>query len=394
MSDCRCRSVWAVLSLCCLLAVGCSRTEDVAAPTEVADVGRSPQKIQPKPEASPDDPADAVRRLIASLAAGRSDAVVESIPESYRKDLDDFLSEHAGAIQPSLRRDFADAIAQFAHAVGQKQEFVLGSNRIGFEGYAAEWIRTHLSEVSQFVATLAGWSGWSDDRTLNARSLIEAAVNAIASNPEIVRHLSQVEVSTHSRTGEQAVVRLESSAGGEGYELEVVKVECCWVPAAVAANRNRIANPDESPPQSAATDSASLKGVSDRLNDIADVLAAVSTQAEFDAAADRATTLLLATAAQADTEPRKLDPTEFITIVVEGELTERQKDELLWELAQATDAPTSALADATDRANGPGMIATVGPVGDMRAFAERSKTLVIEHVNQETRTITARLKTP
>jgi hypothetical protein len=120
----------------------------------------------------------------------------------------------------------------------------------------------------------------------------------------------------------------------------------------------------------------------------------VTTQAEFDALADRTATLLLATAAQAQAGPRAVAPDEFVTVIVLGRLTEEEKDRLTWELAARSDEPVSGLADTVDRAEGDGVVIHVGPVADLRAFSARLTGLRVENIDIETKTITARAPEP
>lgn len=380
------------MSLGLLFALGCSRRASEPETSESKSVETDLPDELSKPTLGTDDPAAALELLIRNVAAGDSESVIDAVPAAYLNDLESFIASRVKTVEPSMRRDLADSVVRFAAIVREKQGYVVNSDRVAFEGIAGDWIRAHLAEVSKFVGALASWPGWDNDQTLNARTLLAAAVTALTSEEGVANELRDLEVIEHSRSTDSALIAIRDARGGSQYEVELDKVGERWVPATLAMLWKQFFRSEAKP--GVATSDATLRDLSQQLDNVTRTLESVSSQAEFDAAADRASTLLLATLAQSDPPPRKVSPEEFVTVEVQGELTEQQKDEVLWSLAMATDSPPSAQAYSSDRLQGPGMVANVGPIADLAEFARRFKGLSIEKIDPEKRTITARLKTP
>lgn len=381
-------------------AIGCQPSEPSSL-TEKADAppkqrpksGEEAVSATPREPAAKSDPADALNRFLADLAAGRGDAVYAALPNRYRQDLDRFLGETVSPIKADDRRRAAEAVARFADAIREKKELVLASERFEIAGPAARFVRDRFDSVCRIVAATARWPGWTAPEAGDSKSLIAAAVSAVASDPDLAAELNHLRFETVSHTDDQATVRGQLKGEARDHALPVVRIDGAWVPAAFAARWDALSTPP-APDTRQGDRAASLTRFAERLDEVTAALTAVSTQAEFDALAEQAATVLLAAAAQADTEPRPVRPEEFVTVEILGRLTDEQKDRTVWELTTRTDAPASGLADAVDLVGREGIAVTVGPVADVEAFARRLTDLKVERVDRDKKTVTARLVGP
>lgn len=376
-------------------AIGCRRSEPshpVGTTVAPAGQGGDAAATARSGQAVGDDPADALGRLVADLAAGRADPVYAAVPDRYRQDLDRFLAESVKPTEPETRRRVAEAVTRFADALREKETFVLGSDRFEIAGPAAEVVRSRFGPVCRLVAATARWPGWSEPEAGNAKSLIAAVVSAVAADGDLAADLRSLRFETVSTSGDRAAVRVRRQGEAEGHELATVRVDGVWVPATVAERWQAMFPAAGSAEETGRA--PDLAAFAEQLDSVTAALAEVSTQAGFDALAGQAATLLLATAAEAGQAPRAVRPEEFVTVEILGRLTDEQKDRIVWELASRTDAPPSGLADAVDLADGGGVAVTVGPVSDVAAFAKRLTGLKVERVDADKKTVTARYTGP
>jgi len=389
------RQLWFLVALAAgACAAGCGGTDSgqSAETAETATPKAATGKTAPSSPAhvSAADPADSLNALVADLAAGRGDTVFAKLPERYRKDLDRFLTERVRAVDADARRQTAEAVSRFAESLAEKEALVLASERFEIAGPAAEAARDHFGSLCRLVAATARWPGWGGQSVSDTKSLVSAIVSAVAKDESLGGDLRSLRFEVVSRNDDRAVLRV--AGGDHGRELAVVRVDDAWIPATVAERWEALFG-DESGTEEA-FGASELTSFAGRLDEVSAALAKTSTQAEFDALAERAATLLLATAAQADQAPRAVRPDEFVTVEVLGEMTEEQKDRLVWQMTTLTDAPRSGLAEATDRADGAGIVVTVGPVADLEAFAKRLADLKVESVDPQKKTVTARFVGP
>jgi hypothetical protein len=386
------RPLTLLLVLAALLA-GCTRptpTPKTSGEQSVeAGPKAKPQTAAAKREPS-DDSADALNRLCADFAAGRSDAVAAALPGRYRHDLDRFLAESVRPIDANTRKRAADAFARFADIVREKRSFILAS-KIEIGGPAGPFLRGHLDAVCRAVAAVARWPGWGEPNPGDANALIGSVASSLARDRAIADAARGLRFETVSRTGDEAIVNLRAG-NGEPTTLSLRRIDGRWVPATLADRWSEAFPPSQA--ASPAEASQRLPRLAERLDDVAASLKTVTTQADFDALADRAATLLLAAAAKAEEGPRAVAPEEFATVVVTGHMTDEQKDRLVLDAAAQADSPASALADAADRQDGDGVVITVGPVADAEALAKRLPGIAVENIDREKKTVTARFTGP
>lgn len=369
-------------------ACGCGRSDRSSPAGQEEKITR--ETPPPDQANAADEPADGMRRLAAGLAGGRAEAVVEAVPARYLSDLDRFLAERVRPVDPVARREAAEAVTGLAEALGQKRDFVLASERIEIAGPAVEVVRGRFDALCRLVAATANWPGWAAAEARDAKSLVGAVATAVAADPALSADLRSLRFEAVSQEGDRAIVKVAHAGDASGRGLTVVRVDGKWVPAAFAERWDAmfVAGMD-----SGSQSGGGLPEFAGRLREVTAALREVTTQAEFDALADQAATRLLATAAESDRGPRAVKPEEYVTVVVLGPLTDEQKDQVVWKLSAATDAPSSGLADAADRTDG-GLTVNVGPIADVADFANRLADLKVEQVDAEKKTVTARFVGP
>lgn len=402
------RSFSFVIVLALAFPVGCSRpgpTEtDASTKSGVADVdfgktkagGRSEDATASVPSTN-DDPAAAFGRLVADVVAGRTAKVVEAVPQSIRDDIGRRWRESVLSVDSSTRRDAAAAVATFADVLARKRQFVLESDRIELEGAAAEFVKRRIEAIARFVASVARWPGWSGDgRDIDVAAMLETVMKAIAAEPALRDELRSLRFETRMREGSDAIVRIQNANHAESFDLPVTLVDGYWVPKRIVelSSGSVRTSRDES---SAVDDESrvnSLQRLTQQLREMAATLDGVDTQQEFDAQADRAAALLMASAGESVEAVRPVGDEELATLHVLGKITADEKDRLLWSFVAQTDSPGSGLAEAADRTDGDGMNVTIGPVADVEKFANRLPGVTIERIDRETRTITVRIGEP
>jgi hypothetical protein len=215
-----------------VLTAGCGRspsTPGIDTPTP-APAQKSPERPT-NAAVDFDDPARSVAHFLTSLALGQSDAVVSSLPERYRRDLDRWLTETVAPLDAGVRQDAAAALARLAETLEHKREFVLASDRFELEGPAAAFAREHFAFVCRAITALARWPGWWDDG--DAEELIRHLANSAAADDSFVQAFQAIRVENVSRDGERAVVELRTS-DREPFRLSLIQIERRWVPAAFA----------------------------------------------------------------------------------------------------------------------------------------------------------------
>lgn len=376
----------------CVVAVslaftGCGRPQPASSPAlETSEQEGRPARDRPA-RAPNSDPGVAMNRLVADLAAGRGDGVFAALPPKYRQDVDHYLVSRIRPADTKAWRQASEAVARFAESLAAKERFVLASERFEIAGPAAEVVRERFGAICRLVAATARWPGWNEPNG-DAKALTSAIAAAVVQNEELAAELRSLRFETASKSKDRATLKV----AGRDRELAVVCIDDVWVPATVADGWDALFGDGSGSGEELKSDD--LTSLAGRLDEVTAALSKVATQEEFDALADRAATLLLATAAQIDHAPRAVRPEEFVTVEVLGEMTETQKDQIVWRLTTLTDDPRSGLADASDRADGEGLIVNVGPVTDLAAFAKRLEGLKVENVDANKKTVTARFVGP
>ncbi|MGC1276203.1 MAG: hypothetical protein WBC44_21070 [Planctomycetaceae bacterium] len=394
-----------VIAVALAFLVGCGRpgpTETAqtgdSAKSAATDVGSGGTKAAEASEGTTasasvtnDDPAAAFRRLAADLVEGRTAEIADAVPQCLRDDLGRLWHESVQTIDSSTRRDAADAVATFAEVLARKRVFVLGSDRIELEGAAADFVRRRFDAIARVIASIARWPGWSaEGDDVDAAALVERVTKAIASEPALQDELRSLRFETLTLDGSDAIVRIRNADRAEGFDVPVSLVEGRWVPTRIAESLSgtvRSSGDDEAR-------QSSLQRLTQQLRQVAETLEGVTTQQEFDAQADHAATLLMASAGRSVEAVSAIGSEELATIHVLGKITAEEKDRLLWAFVARTDSPASGLADAADRTDGDGMNVTIGPVADVEEFAKRLPGVTVEKVDRETRTITVRVGEP
>jgi hypothetical protein len=380
-----------------LLMSGCHRSPDA----QSAAVERTTEENAPQaPPATPkppheQSPAAQLRHVLEDIASGEVDDIAAALPASYRDDLDWALGVRLKPIAPDVRRDAAQAVAALAKTLIDKERFVLASDRFGLAGPAAPFVREHFAAICRVIVAVARWPGWVALDVPSSSELLAEAARAISVEPSLVGALRAVRIEDGTETGEVRQIILRAGSAKEAHSVPVEQVEDRWLPKSLVERWSALfGHPDsEAAAAKAEQREAQLRELTSQLRDVDRALAAVTTQAEFDALAEKASTLLLATAAQAERRPRTVRSDEFVTVIVTGTLSEDQKDRIVWELASHSDEPSSGLAEAADERGGQFTVA-VGPVNDLEAFARRLPGLRLENIDARAKKITARLAAP
>ena len=396
MGSCCSRFAVPVLLAGMLVLGGCHK----AAETAVEDPAEEQKPVDIAAQAgvpTPNDPAAAWQGVADGMAQGNAD-LAEALPDEYRADLDRLLKERLEPIAPEVRRETSEAIAELAQTLAQKEAFVLGSERFNFGGPAAPLVRNQFAPLCRVVATVARWPGWADADAPSSTAVIAEVARAFKAEPALVDRLRSVrfenaDVQPHQSLG-QIVVRTPSSK--EARTIAVARVGDRWLPQALVNHWSQLlgaARKDELGADAAQRE-VRVRELSSRLREISATLKAVETQEEFEALVERASTLLMASAAEANSAPRRVESDEFVTVLVRGTLTNEQKDQLVWQLVSLSDEPASALADALEQADGDAFVIQVGPVRDVSDFATRLKGLAVDETDPSAKKITARVAAP
>ena len=376
-----------VLALC-LAAGGCGQepaTKQANAPVEKPAVQKPIMNAPPVPSEEA-DPAAAFKTLRDQLLAGQSEPVVSAISQPLRERLSS-LTGRWTTIDVDARKSFIESLARAAGAVAAKERLISRSKPLVFDGPWSEMLNEHLASCARAMESVAKWPGWLATDSFDTSGMIRAIVEAIAAEPDLRAALERIEFETVSVSGDQGVLRYRMSADGKWKSIEVSRHEESWIPT----HWKHFANPNNTESESGSNSDAAeqLRTLAGRLDELSTTLEQVSSQAEFDAVIEQAATRLLAEKPTREATPRKVPEEQFAWVVVSGELSAQQHDQLLWNIAQRTDAPASAVADSQVSDDGASIRIHVGPVIDLRTFAGRLTGLVIDEINKEQRTIRA-----
>ncbi|MBA3315652.1 MAG: hypothetical protein M3552_04435 [Planctomycetota bacterium] len=397
MLACRRQPAFCTIVAALFLVIGCQRSREGEPQIDAAGQQDNPAAATVTPDPQPDDDAAAaLQKVIDDVETGEADAVLMALPPSYREDLDRVLALGLRPLDPQARRAMAEAVVDLAQTLIEKESLVLASDRIELAGPAAPFVRDNFAALCRVVAAVARWPGWSSVENPDAASLIAATVRAVSIEPSLIDALQKVRFRNVEGSDENRRVLVHTGDEKGGVEFAVERIEGRWLPERVARRWSATLDDLDTDRLSShiAQREAELRELTSRIRDISQSLAAVETQDEFNTLADRAATLLLATAAQAKSAPRSLKADEFATVVVLGELSEEQKDRLVWDLASHSDDPSNGIADAVDPRDQGDLVISVGPVSDIEAFAKRLPGVQVERVDAKAKKITARLAAP
>jgi hypothetical protein len=379
-----------------LFATGCRKTAEPSVEVP-ANEQEATERSAENGAAAADGPAAAWQQAVDHFVRGETSKLDDLLPDQYRADLDRMLRARLQPVAPDVRRDACDAIAGLAQTLAKKEQFVLESERFNFGGPAAPFVRHRFGPLCRVVATVANWPGWSAAEAPSIGAVVQEVVRAGDHEPSLKDSLKQIrfENVAQQQQGSERQILVSGPDGNEPRAISVVRVEGRWLPQALVEHWPELFGAERT--DEAASDAPQrerrLRDLTSRLREITASLDGVKSQAEFDALAERAATLLLASAAEANATPRRVEPDEFVTVVVKGDLSDGQKDQLVWDLASISDEPASGLADALDQSDGTYVI-HVGPVRDIAAFAKRLEGLVVENVDASAKKITARVAAP
>ena len=372
----------------CLAAIGCrqeSTKKQTVAPVEEPAVQKPIENAPPVPSEQA-DPAAAFKTLRDQFLAGQSEKIVSAISQPLREGSSIWIRQWT-TIDVNARKSFIDSLIQAAGAVAAKESLISQSKTLVFDGPWSRMLNDYLASCARTTAAVAKWPGWLATDSFDTDGMIRAFVEAIAAEPELRAALARIEFETVSVSDDQGVVRYRTSEDGTWKTIVVSLHEETWIPT----QWKQHANPNGAELKSGSKSDAAerLRTLADRLDQLSTTLEHVSSQAEFDAIIEQAATRLLAEKPTREPTPRKVPEEQFAWVVVSGELSAQQQDQLLWNIAQRTDAPASAVADSQVSDDGASIRIHVGPVADLRAFAERLTGLVIDEINEKQRTIRA-----
>lgn len=380
-----------------LIVAGCQRSAETTAEAPAKERTSVERPAVAKPSTD-DDPAAAWQLVAHQVAHGEVEEIAGALPASYRDDLDRLLEVGVTPLDPEVRREATDAIAALALMLAEKEQLVIGSSRFDFGGPAAPFVRAHFAELCRVVAAVAKWPGWTAVEAAESGSLIQELARAIAVEPNLIESLKFVRFQdpAEQKSGSQQQILVNMPAMKRPRVVEVVRVEDRWLPKPLVGHWGELLGAERAAEIAADASGREnhLRRLAATLREMTHSLEDVTTQAEFDRLAERASTLLMASASESQAQPRRVESGEFVSVVVQGDLTDEQKDRLVWELASQADEPVSSLADATEQPDGEAFVIQVGPVRDLAAFAKRMQGLVVEEIDRSARKITARLAAP
>jgi hypothetical protein len=379
-----------------LVAAGCRKPAESS--VEIPAKERESTEVSAEHSAAASGrPAAAWQHVVDQLVRGETSTIEDVLPEQYRADLDRMLQSRLEPVASDVRRDACDALAAFAQTLANKEEFVLGSARFNFGGPAAPFVRHHFEPLCRVLAAVANWPGWSAEKAPTIGAVIQEIVRAGDREASLKDALKSIrfENAAKPEQGSETQVFIHTADAKEPRTISVVRVEDRWLPQALVQRWPELFGGERADEVASASTQREnrLREFTSRLREITASLDGVKTQAEFDALAERAATLLLASAAEAHATPRRVESDEFVTVVVKGDLSDGQKDQLVWDLASMSDEPASGLADALEQSDGTYVI-QVGPVRDVASFAKRLEGLVVENVDAGGKKITARVAAP
>lgn len=376
---------------------GCRHGSDAppAKPKTDATAAKEPKAAEKK--AQPQVSAVTfLRALRDNLAAGRGKEVAAAVPPSYQEAIA-LWGTHWLAIDREARNHFLQSLAQAAETVAQKDQLIGGSSRLVFNGPWAGLLNTHLAGLARATASLARWPGWltGEDESFDVSGLIAAVAKAIANEPELRDAIKRMEFQAMTGESERVSVRYRSSPSEPWRTIALKQVETAWVPTTLdKALTNAAATKRENDPGNSRNFGQQLQRVASQLDQFTSALGGISTQSEFDQLVQQTARGYLAKTPVKDASevaPRPLEAEEFVQIVVSGELSALQKDQLLWQLTQHTDAPASAIATMRKAEEADSVVIRLGPVADIPTFAQSLPGLTIEKIDEKKRTIKARV---
>jgi hypothetical protein len=379
-----------------LVATGCRKTAEPSVEVP-ANEQEATERSAENSAAAADGPAAAWQHAVDHFVRGETSELDDLLPDQYRADLEGMLRARLQPLASDVRRDACDAIAGLAQTLAKKEQFVLESERFNFGGPAAPFVRQHFGPLCRVVAAVANWPGWSAAEAPSIGAVIQEVIRAGDHEPSLKDGLKQIrfENVAQQQQGSERQILVSGADATEPRTISVVRIEGRWLPQTLVEHWPELFGAERT--EEAASDATQrerrLRDLASRLREITASLDGVKTQAEFDTLAERAATLLLASAAEAHATPRRVEPDEFVTVVVKGDLTDGQKDQLVWNLASMSDEPASGLADALEQSDGTYVI-HVGPVRDVESFSKRLKGLTVENVDVGAKKITARVAAP
>jgi hypothetical protein len=414
--------------LCSALAVcGCSRTDsaDARAPEEGAgtnagakeepnEAAREPRLAGP----APGSPEATVRSVLDGLRNNGPVVLWESLPASYRRDLNDLVHEFAAEMDPQVwERMFATAsrllevlrakkdlsvpwLAQLppVRAAGPTNEEDLSAAYDELLRMLALVIESEIGDLEQlktidvgryiertgtaFMEQMSDWSRLSPDDPFQN---------------EFKQWLADVKIAPVSRQGDKAVLKITAAdALGEPIERdwEFVRIEGKWVPAAWAAVWDeRIAEARQTLERFASETVAQSKPVVlrrlDEVNAVLGELEGAQTPGEFQLlmAEKVVAPMMLAvqgTAAKPTPARSPANETSSAEVVIRGELTSEIRGELQRKLSEAGDAIVGVprVGDGEVRFQ-------VVPIGDVEDYARKLDFLRVIKVDRQKRVVTA-----
>lgn len=362
-----------------------------AAPATAAGEGLDRQSVEREvgrsggsggPGKMSDDPAEAVAELRDQWASGRFEEIIKTLTKA---------EQERGSTTPgpsgwvkndrATRAAFLDAVRRCATVIREKEPLIRGSERLLFDGPWGPLWEGHLVEIAEWSQGVAGWSGWLNEEAFGFPGLVETTSRELARQPELAGAIKAIEFATVSREGDRALIRFRLAEAEQAGEFVAVRSGGAWLPQWL------LGSPGQPAEVAREGGEAEIVALTRRLEAVADMLAGVATVAEFDALVGQLADTLLSDEPRTAKPRRSVAETEMVWLIVSGELTEAEKDQLLWNVASRVDEPASAVAHL-QQADSPDVVRIrVGPVGDLEGFARRLTGLQVERIEAERRTI-------
>ena len=216
--------------------VGCSGEQD--------DVGGATATAA----ASSKGPAEAVTRVAKGLAAGRPEVAWQSLPPSYRKDVNGLVNLAATKMDEDIWNTSFSLVQKLTRLAREKREFILEQPMLTQGVEDKRELEAGWDAVAGILETLAG-SELADLKKLEQLDveeflagtggrLMEQMASASALSPDDgwkgeMSRLRRTEATVISDNGKTAVVRIERP-GAPPTEETYVRVEGHWIPKKLA----------------------------------------------------------------------------------------------------------------------------------------------------------------
>jgi len=274
----------AIASLILVAALGCARAADSG--------GKAPK--------APDTPDGVVYAFAEAVENNHTEHIWKNlVPASYKTDINEITTTFAKKMDPAVYDQAFEIVMRAIEVLDDRKDIILASETFKNSGADMEAIRTGLSNTLVFtetlktseVATVAGLSSvdWEQFLATTGNEFIKQAKTIKAEEGENpLGSLDSLKVETVNATDDTATLRI-SSDDHEPENVEMVKVEGCWIPADLASEWDKSMEEArqglaEITPETMAAQKTQIMMFFGMANGLIEQIASLQTPEEFDAA--------------------------------------------------------------------------------------------------------------